>query len=299
MNQRRTVIIDDEAIVAGEVKTVDLPINPLSGIVLSLKGENADATETTLAEMLERFSKITISRGGETSWDISGADLFAYNCWAFRHQPILTNRVATDAARRTLTMILPFGRKLYDPEECHPGTTRGEFKFRIEFSTTETGLDNVTLLAESIELIGATPRRHLKVTTLSDSASAAGEEDLDLPIGNELAAIMLFSTTVHTGILWTTTIDWIKLLKDNVEFHIAKTKWEALHGELIRRIGYLGDESAAFGDDLIHQYSFLDFDPLGDDRFLIDTKGASSFRLRLYAGDTNVYRALPIELVKV
>ena len=299
MNQLRTVLVDDESISASDIKTYDLPINPLSGLVVTLKGENAGGVEASRAEVLERLSKITISRAGETSWDIKGADLFAQNCMMFGHEAILANRVADDAATRAITLILPFGRKLYDPEECHPATRKGEFKVRIEFSATETKIDNLVLLAETIELLGATPRRHLKVTTLSDSATAAGEEDLDLPIGNVLAGIMLFSTTVMTGTVWTTTIDWIKLLKNNVEFHIARAKWEALHGELLRRCGYLGDHSAAYGDDEIHQYGLLDFDPLGDDRFLVDTKGAASMRLRLYAGDTEVYRALPIELVGV
>lgn len=299
MIQRRTVLMDDESISASEVKTVDLPVNPLSGIVLTLKGENADATEATKAEILERFSKITVSRGGESSWDIKGEDLFAYNCIMFGHEPIITNRVATDAARRTVTLFLPFGRKLYDPEECHPATTRGEFKMRIEFSATETGLDNVTMLAETIELVGASPRRHLKVITATGTSTATKEDDLDLPIGNLLAGLLLFSTTVPTGILWTTTLDWVKLLKDNVEHQIAKAKWEALHGELLRRTGYFGDHSAAYGDDELVNYALMDFDPLGDDRFLVETRGASSLRLRFYAGDGNEWRVLPIELVGV
>lgn len=299
MNQLRSTMIDDESITASQVKTIDLPINPLSAVIITLKGLNKDATETTLAEILERLTKITISRMGETLYDISGADLYALNCVMFGHEPIQTNRIATENATISLTLILPFGRKMYDPEECHPATRKGEFKLQITFSATETGCDGLILLVETLELIGATPRRHLKVYTLSDSATAAGEEDLDLPIGNVLAGILLFSTVVPTAVAWTTTIDWIKLMRDNVEHQIAKTKWEALHGELLRRVGYLGDHSAAFGDDLIHKYSLLDFYPLGDDRFLVDTKGASSLKLRLYAGDTSAYRALPIELVSV
>jgi len=291
--------VDDESITASQVFTVDLPINPLSAVILTLKGENADATEATLAEMLERLTKITISKMGETVDDISGADLFVQNCIMFGHEPIMTNRVATDAARRTITLIVPLGRKVYDPEECYPATRKGEFKLRIEFSAAETGLDTLTLLVETLELVGATPRRFLKITTATDTSTASKEDNLDLPIGNMLAGILLFSTTVHTGIVWTTTLDWVKLMRDNVEHHIASSKWEALHGELLRKIGYVGDDSAAYGDDKIHQYALMDFDPLGDDRFLVDTKGASSMRLRFYAGDTEEWRVIPLELVSV
>lgn len=298
MDQLKTVLVDDESISASDVKTYDLPINPLSALVLTLKFLNA-TDEATLAEVLARLTKITISRMGQTVYDISGEDLYALNCVLFGKEPLLTNIVATDNATRTITLILPFGRKMYDPEECHPATRKGEFKLQITFSATETACDGLILLVETIELLGATPRKYMKVTTLSDSASAAGEEDLDLPIGNVLAKILLFSTTVHTGTAWTTTIDWIKLMRNNVEHQISKTKWEALHGELVRITGYVGDHGAAFGDDKIHKYGILEFSPNGDDRLLVDTKGASSMKLRLYAGDTNAYRAMPIELVSV
>lgn len=298
MKQLRTVLVDDESISASDVKTYDLPINPLSAVVVTLKGLNV-TDEATLAEVLARLTKITVSRGGQTVYDLSGADLYALNCVMFGKEPLLTNIVATDNATRTITLILPFGRKMYDPAECHPATTKGEFKLRIEFSATETAIDGLILLVETVELIGATPKRYLKVTTLSDSATAAGEEDLDLPIGNVLAKILLFSTTVPTGTAWTTTIDWIKLLINNTEEHISRTKWEALHGELVRICGYIGDHSAAFGDDKIHKYGVLEFSPHDGDDFLVATKGASSVKLRLYAGDTNEYRALPIELVSI
>jgi hypothetical protein len=292
------VLVDDESIAASDVKTYDLPINPLSAVIITLKGLNA-TDEATLAEVLARLTKITVSRMGQTVYDISGADLYALNVVMFGHEPILTNIVATDNATRSITLVLPFGRKMYDPEECHPATRKGEFKLQITFSATETAIDGLILLVETVELLGASPKRYLKVTTLSDSASAAGEEDLDLPIGNVLAKILLFSTTVPTGTAWTTTVDWIKLMRNNTEHQIAKTKWEALHGELLRICGYIGDHSAAFGDDKIHKYGVLEFSPDGRDNFLVDTKGASSMKLRLYAGDTNEYRAIPIELVSV
>lgn len=298
MNQLRSVLVDDESISASDVKTYDLPINPLSAVIITLKGLNA-TDEATLAEVLARITKITVSRMGQTVYDISGADLFAFNCVMFKNEPLLTNIVATDNATRTITLILPFGRKMYDPNECHPATRKGEFKLQITFSATETAIDGLILLVETVELLGASPRRYLKVYTLSDSATGAGEEDLDLPIGNVLAKILLFSTTVPTGTAWTTTIDWITLKRDNVEWQIAKTKWEALHGELLRICGYIGDHGAAFGDDKIHKYGVLDFSPNDIDELLADTKGASSLKLRLYAGDTNAYRALPIELVSV
>lgn len=298
MDQLRTAIVSDETLTASQVVTKDLPINPVSHLNLTLKGLNV-TDETTLAEVLARLSKITISRLGEAQLDINGADLFALNCVMFGNVPILTNRVAADNSTRAITMLLPFGRRLYDPKECYPGTRRGEFKIQITISATETAIDGLILQLEAVELLGATPTRFLKVRTLSDTPGATGEFDLDLPIGNQIAGLLLFSTTVPATTAWTATIEKIKLLKNNTENQIAAAQWEALHGEILSRIGYRGDYAAASGDDLIHKYGLLDFSPDWKDDFLLETKGLSSLKTVATIGDTNLYRVLPLELVKV
>lgn len=294
----RTALVSDETLTASEVKTVDLPINPVSHLALTLKGLNA-TDEATLAEVVARLTKITVSRLGDSQLDIGGADLFALNCWMFGNVPLLTNRVATDNATRALTLILPFGRTLYNSKECYPATRRGEFKIQITISATETAIDGLILQLEAVELLGATPSRYLKVRQLTKTPTATGDVHQDLPIGNLLAGLFLFSTTVPTGTAWTTTIDSIKVLKDNREKLIAAAQWETLHGELLDRIGYRGAFAAATGDDPIHKYAGLDFSPGNKDEFLLETKGSSSLETVVTAGDTNLYRVLPLELVRV
>lgn len=298
MNQLRTVVVDNKTQAAGITQQYMLPINPLSHLVFTLKCLNV-TNEATLAEILARITKIEISRLGESSHDVSMADLYALNAGMFGHEPILTNMVADDNGVRALTLYIPFGRKLYDPDECFPGTRKGEFVMAVTTSATETACDNIMLLVEGVELLGATPKRHLKVGTLIRAVGGTGELDQDVPIGNPYAGMLLFSTTIPTTTAWTTTLEWIKLKKDNVEFWIARTKWDALHGDFLRRIGYLGDHSAAWGDDLLANYAWLEFDPHGDDRFLVPTKGASSMKLVIYAGDANPWRVLPLELRSV
>lgn len=297
MRQLRSVLVADEAITADTVNTYDLPVNPLSHIIFTIKCLNV-TDEATLAEILARISKITVSRLGQTQLDISGADLFAMNLVYFGHAPILANRIATDNATRYLTMILPFGRWLFNPSECYPKSSAGEVKLQITVSATETACDGVIFLIETVELIGASPSAWRKVTTLTKTPAATGEMDVDLPIGNDLAGILLFSTTVPATTAWTTTVDWVKLLRDNVEEQISKAYWESMHGDLLNRCGYHGDYSAAFGNDIIHKYALLDFDPLQDGSFLVKTSGSASMKLRVNAGDTNILRVLPYEIVK-
>lgn len=298
MKQRRTVVVQDEAQAASAAPTFDLPINPLSHLILSFKFLNK-AAEVLLPEILAKISKINISRGGQTQQDINLADLWAKNCIMYGQEPILTNKVATDNATRILTVILPFGRRLFDPNECMPATPYGDFKLTITTTATETTMDGVIFQIEAVELIGATPKQFLKITTIAKTPPAVQEYDVDIPIGNPLVDLLLWATTVPTGIVWTATLDWVKLLKDNIEEQIAKANWECLHGNLLGKIGYIGDHGAAYGADLLSLYGLVDFDPLGDSSLLVPTAGASSLKLRVNAGDTNPFRVIVSELVKV
>lgn len=295
MKQRRTVIVQDEAQAAGATPTYDLPINPLSHLIFSFKFLNK-AAEVLLPEILAKISKINISRAGQTQMDLNLADLWAQNCLIYGREPILTNKVATDNATRILTVLLPFGRRLFDPNECMPATSFGDFKLTITTTATETTMDGVIFQVEAVELIGASPKQWLKMTTLSKTPAAAGEMDVDIPIGNRLVNLMLWATTVPTGTAWTATMDWVKLLRDNQEEQIAKANWECAHGDLLQKIGYLGDHGAAYGVDLLSLYGLLDFDPVNDGNYLVDTKGASSMKLRVNAGDTNPFRVIVSEL---
>lgn len=297
MKQRRTVVVEDQAQAAGAAPTFNLPINPLSHLIFSFKFLNK-AAEVLLPEILAKISKINIARGGQTSMDINLADLWAMNCIIFGHEPILTNKVATDNATRILTVILPFGRRLFDPNECMPATPYGDFKLTITTTATETTMDGVIFNIEAVELIGASPRQFLKMTTLSKTPAATGEMDVDIPIGNEIVNLLLWATTVPTGTAWTATFDWVKLLRDNVEEQIAKTFWENLHGDLLKKIGYVGDHGAAYGADLLSLYGLVDFDPVGDSGLLIPTAGAADMTLRVNAGDVNPLRVIVSELVK-
>jgi len=291
----RSVLVQDESESAGDVDTYNLPTNALSHIIFTLKCLNV-TDEATLAEVLARLSKIEVLFKGESIVSISGSDLYALNCVMFGFEPILTNIVATDNATRAITLIIPLGRQIYDPKECFQPTKKGELQLQVTLSSTETAVDGVIYQIETVEMLDVEPTQFLKVTTLSKTPTSGIDNDIDLPIGNKLAGILLYSTTVPTGTAWTTTVDKVRLLLNNVEYNIANLNWESLHGELLYRGGYIGDHGAAYGDDKIVKYGLIDFSPRNIDDLLVDTAGASSVKLRVSAGDANVLRALPMEI---
>lgn len=294
----RSVIAQDESIVASAVKTYDLPTNPLSHILFTLKGLNV-TDEATLAEVLARASKIEVLYQGQSIYSLSGADLFALNSLLFGASPILTNRVATDNATRAITLILPMGRRLYDPSECFPATQKGQLQLQITLSATETAIDGIIYQIETVEMLDVTPKRHLKVTTLAKTPSATGEQDVSLPIGNVLAGVLMYGTTVPTTTAWTATIDYAKLMLDNKELNYAKANWETLHNEVALRVSTALGYAAAAGADDLSNYALIDLSPRNIDDMLVDTKGLSSIAIKINAGDTNALRLLPIELVAV
>jgi len=296
MKYRRSVIAQDQSVALSSITTFDLPVNPLSFLMFTMRFLNV-TDEATLAQVLARITNVTVTRFGATIFSMSGTDMHKVNAIMLGNAPILSNQVATDNAARYLSMVVPFSRALYSPLEGLPATQRGELKLQVEMSASETDVDNVSLQIEAVEMLGATPKQYLKITTLSLTPVSGVENDAVLPMGNKYAGIAIFSTTVPTGTAFTTSADKVRLLIDNVEDTVAASNWESIHGELIRKMGHRQDYDASADNDDFSLYGLLDFSPLNDDSYLVDTKGKSSAVLKITGGDTNAIRVFPIEIV--
>lgn len=292
----KTVLWADKALVASGSYQEDLPSLPLSHLIFTLKCLNV-TDEGLLAEILARITSIAVKEKGTTIFQMSGADLFAFDCVFMGKPPILTNRIATDNAVRAITFIIPFGRALYNPAECYPERPQGDVKFYLDTSAVETAVDGLIAQLEVVSLPEAGPGNFLKVYTKTFTPSATGLNSVDLERGNLLAGLLLFSTTVPATTVWTTSLDECRLMADGKEHVVASTYWESMHGALLERTGYIGDYGAAFGGDLIVNYAFLDFYPRGGEEDLIPTDGLKSLKLQLTAGDTNAIRIIPLEVV--
>jgi len=308
----RSVLAQNESVTADTVVTYDLPVNPLSHIILTLNFLNATDL-ATLAELLAAIDTIRVIHRGQSIISLSQADLWALSAYLLMRGGLQGNGVDTDNAARWISINIPFGRVLYNPEECFPATRAGELQLQIDYASSFTGFDNVTAQIETVELLGANPRAHLKYTTLS-LTPVVGDNDLDMPIGNPYAGVLLFSTTVPTGTATTKSISQVKLLIDNTEAYYSQANWESLRGDAQWRIGALLNYNAEihlaagatadtnakqFVDDELESYAYLDFDPLLDSSYLLETKQASSVKLRLTAEDTNAVRAIPVEIKTV
>lgn len=283
MEFRRKTLINNHT-AATEVLKKDLPTNPLSHIVVTLAGYNA-TDETTLAEILAFINSMTVIRDGETIYNCESEDAYGVHSYVLGRHPVLSQKIATDNSHRALSLIIPFGRALYNPEECLPATKKGELEFQIDYTAPATSMDNGILTVETIELIGANPQNFLKSKTKTVTApGATGSNEAELPIGNKLVCVQVRMTTFPATSSHTYGVSDITILKSNKEIGFNESQAVSLHGSVAERIETQPGDIAAFGHTLPLKTVWIDFDPVRDSKFLLDTAGASRMHADLNMG---------------
>lgn len=319
-----TTLIGDRAIAAaGEEFTVDLPVNPLSGIILTMKALINDAgavARNLAAQFAAKYTSWRVTYRGATIIQGQTEDLLLAMMLRERFAPGWGNlsRVNNDAV--SLSFPLMFGGRLYDPMECFPATRRGDFRFTITSAADANQLDGHILQAETIELLDAKPSHFYKVTTISQAMAAIGRNDIELPIGNPLCGVLLRPFVFPTGASFNSSFGQITLAVDNVEIIENFRNFESAHGMLLRRIppawdlqehahgfadaaaGQTDTQPVSLWSTLQNAYAYLDWDPLGDKQYMVDEKGAAHLQLRMTsdtADGANTSRVLPIEYVDI
>jgi len=315
----RSVLAQDESVTVSTRVTYDLPVNPLSHILMTLKCANDTGTLTnysTIAALLAQITSISVEFKGSALLSLSFKDL-AILSQLLTGRPLgQTNLVSVNNDVRAVTVPIPFGRRLYNPKECFPAVRRGDLRLVIDYAAAQTGIDTLIAQIETVELLGAEPDRFIKATTISKTLTSGIGNDIDLPIGNPIIGCLLFGTTTPTGAVYTATIDKVKVLVDNMESHYSEANWETIHNEFMARypqgiqnalhLHALGGTGAAsdptFGvendSDIAEGYAYLNFDPADDDFYLLDTVGKSRVHLRLTAGASDAARVIPVELIE-
>lgn len=294
----RSNIIKDHTS-ATESLEKDLPTNPLSHIIFSLSGFQM-TDEATLAEILAFINTIEVTRKGVGIINCQSEDLFGVNCYLYGKRPLLSNNITTDNSTRTLSMVIPFGRKTFDPEECYPQTKKGDLTLRADMTVLGTSIDNGIVNVEVVELPGATPRRYLKTqTSIISAPGATGDNDVDLPIGNKIVAVQLRMTTFPTTAAHTYGVNEARILVDNKEFGYAAAKAECLVGDRALRMDNAVSTMLLQQLILPENIVWMDYDPHGDGNWLLETQGKSRVHARLNMGVDEATYMTVMELVNV
>jgi len=283
---------------ATETKKIDLPINPLSHLIVSMDAYNA-TDEATLAELLAFINKISVTHNGNTIFSMESEDHYGQNCYLYGNRPVLLGKLATDNYHRNLSLIVPFGRKIFDPNECFPQTKKGELTLTVDTTVPSTSADESTLNIEAVELPGANPQRYLKsIMNTVSSPGATGDNDYDLPIGNDIVAMLIRMTTWPGASSHTYGVDMAKVLIENQEYGYAAARAQCLAGDLIHHYDTQHGAIAAQGAIQPASMVILDYDPRRNDEFLLHTAGKGSAKLRMEMGVDEATYVSVLELVK-
>lgn len=311
-----SILAPNQAIAADGDVTFDLPVLPLSVILLHVSPLGETSTVTThrlILSLLDALDTIRVTHKGTSVFDANGNDA-AMLAMVYHRLPLWqSNAVETDNDRRSLVLPILFGRKAYMPTECFPQSRKGEFQLTITFDIAGTGFDGLRISIETIELPGVVPEFVQKVTTLAQTLAATGQNDLELPIGNTIRGVLLFGTTGFAGATPAPSLGQLSLFVDNKQRLYSASDFEVLRSVMGlrgvpfppdgRHIHSVNAAGAGREDTLEHEvgasldasYCYMDFDPTGDDLYAIDTAGVGRMNIRLDAETANAVRALPVE----
>lgn len=294
----RSSLVKDHTM-ATEIIEEDLPISPLSHIILTIDFYNA-TDEATLAEVLTFINQVTVAKSGVSILSLQSEDLYILNSYLFRKRPVLSAKLATDNYCRSLTLIIPMGRRLYDPNECYPAHDKGDLTLFVNTTVPATTLDNAVVNIETVELPGAMPKRYLKSTQKTVTApGATGNNDVPLPLGNQLVALALRLTTWYTASTHVMGVENVKLLLNNSEYGYRDARIHCLVGDLINLFETQHGSIAAQGLEPPLHAVFMDFDPVLNDEYLIETKNLTDLKLRLDMGVDEATVVNMFELVQI
>jgi len=317
----RTIVQEPTTIAAvGDIAPIDLPVNPLSRLWLTLfleePAQQVTNAWTLLSDFYAAISDLSVRHKGEMIIQGSLADVMMLNGVVTRAWPFGTH-LSGIGNNKSMTFPLSFSRQPYWHNEAFPATSRGNLRFHMSVLDFTPGTATALQFAiEALELIEDDPKQYLKYTTNTRVLAATGRQRVPLPIGNELAGVLLFDPATEITVAEAFAWGKVKVMVDNVEQYYAESNWESLRESLAERgmlgmndLGHVHGHAAAdtvTGDEQVrrneppHQYAYLDFDPLLDDSYLLETAGHADVELDLNSDvSAGTARYLPVELVRV
>jgi len=299
----------------------DMPVNPLSVILIALRPLNETSTLTNYLQYLgicDAINRVSLAYRGQNIVSMTGRDAAMLATLHHNLHVWQPTSIDTDNFRRCVVVPLILGRRPYDPESCFPATRRGELVLELDLDIADVGYDGLQYTVETVELLDVTPREYQKYVQHTLTPAATGLNDMDLPLGNLYRGIQLFGTTQFTGAAPAPSWGRVELLLGNRHHSYGSTDFEVAHtlagiigakhpahNEHRHRVNAASastteptDTPDSFSSPFCF-YAYLPLDVTGDDRFSVETAGASRLHLRFNAETADALRVVPVERVLV
>lgn len=293
-----------------------MPNQPISAVILTVEAQLTTAnTADSITNFLAQLTNVMFTWKGTSIWNLRGDDLVrlsrALGCHRGRFE--VTSQVAN--ARRIYTITIPFGRKLFDQIECFPAVDKGTSILQINCAGDGGGYNGYKVTVDVLQMLTAQPTQFLRSITFSDTPSAAGNKDYDLPRLYPMVAIGI-TTTNSEPAATLDDIETIKILQnfqdydyslisantarsmqylysppgfDDTEF-IVGTNTGAAYAQFAPSITHM------LSGDLTRNFHMLHFDPLRDGSTILDASKSTDLKMRLQFNTAAAIRFFPVEL---
>lgn len=315
----RTVLVQNRAEAADRVFQEDLPVNPLSMILVTIRALNATIDLTRpIRTLLNMVTDLAVIFRGQDIIRGPLRDLAVLNARVCGAPPFGMLRQFDNDQVWSVTVPICFSRTPFWTNEAFPAVRRGDLRLEMNIDVAVTNLDGLILQIETVELLDVNPERHLKYVRNTVEFATTGEERVPLPIGNPLLGVLLTGDTSPITTARTSTWEQIRTKIDNVEFGYARVNWDSLVGELLRgmrrpilrledhghrvivndTVDVTSLEQVAI-TQFLEEYGYLDFDPLLDGAYMIATQGRNDIEIQRDVGTADTGFFYPIELLSV
>lgn len=305
-----------KSVAADGIEQFDLPVNPLSVVLITLYPLNNTGTLTDFQRVMGisgAINRASITHRGASVFSMSGRDVVASNYWRHGLIPIDGNAANTNNERRAVTVPLILGRNAFDPTSCFPASRRGELVCDLDLDVADTGYDSFEYEVNTVEILEAEPSEYERKTTLSQTM-IVGDNDVQLPIGNDLRGVMCWGTTAFGGATPAPTLGRLSLFANNEQFmfnglpfEVARTltvlwgrqppnEWHSHNVD--SGVTTSGPYGEAYGDGW-ENYCFLDLDPTRDDSYTLKTSDLTGLFLRVAAKTADAARFVTFERMSV
>lgn len=296
---RRVQDVTRRAAAVGVNGPFGLAVNPISYLVLHVDGLVAAVTAVGVDQPWTDIDNINVTFNGASLINVNGEDLRAVLLALGWRVPYVVNALSAvngDVVR--VSIPIPFTRKPFWLNEGFPATRSGELQVSVSFAAVGATFTTRNFSIETIMLLDGAPKRFLKMVTQS-RALIVGDVDMSLPVGNPYVGVLVFEPVALDAGINTGTIAEMKLLVDEVEWGFASARFEAARDMFERKSGPFDAYGTALAIPQLSNYNYIDFDPLLDDSYLLETVGRASVKLRPTLDNAGTVRAVPIELVVI
>jgi hypothetical protein len=320
-----STLVTRRNIAADGVQVVDLGVQPLSVLLLKLRCLNDTGTLANWANgfrLAQAVNRLTILYRGQGIISMRGEDIMALNYYRWGLVPQLGNPDNTNDETRSLVLPVIMGRYPFMPSSCFPAVGKGELTMELDLDDADTGYTDLEFSVDAVEMPNASPKEYERRIQQTATWPATGQQDLDLPVGNRIRGLLLWGTTGFVGATPAPSFSDVTILSDNQEAGFRAVEWDTLQtlhmlwgrlplpvtednhvhnttvdGNAQTAVATLsgGGHNPATGS--YYNYSFVDYDPTGDDKYALETSSAKRLQIRATAATADAVRVIPIERI--